>query len=87
VQKFYTHKQFYLIWFDNLANPELLSLADISKNKKLAKIGGVKEGVLRKAGYRPDGSLRDTVIYGIIDDEWAAKKEKLLQLIMESENR
>jgi len=44
VQKFYTHKQFYLIWFDNLANPELLSLADISKNKKLVKIGGVKEG-------------------------------------------
>ncbi len=44
VQKFYAHKGFYLIWFDNLANPELLSLADISKNKKLVKIGEAKEG-------------------------------------------
>lgn len=44
VQKFYAHKRFYLIWFDNLANPELVNLADISKNKKLVKIGEAKEG-------------------------------------------
>lgn len=44
VQKFYARKQFYLIWFDNLANPELLGLQDILKNKKLVKIGSAKEG-------------------------------------------
>jgi hypothetical protein len=44
VQKFYSHKHFYLIWFDNLYNSELLGLPDIMKNKKLVKIGGAKEG-------------------------------------------
>ncbi|WP_295671244.1 hypothetical protein [uncultured Mucilaginibacter sp.] len=44
VQKFYAHKQFYLIWFDNLYNTELVNLPDIMKNKKLVKIGAAKEG-------------------------------------------
>ncbi|MFI5136793.1 MAG: hypothetical protein ACHQIM_03140 [Sphingobacteriales bacterium] len=42
VQKFYAKKSFYLIWFDNLYNTELIGLQDIEKNKKLVKIGGVK---------------------------------------------
>jgi len=44
VQKFYSKKKFYLIWFDNLYNTELVSLPDIMKNKKLVKIGAAKEG-------------------------------------------
>jgi len=44
VQKFYAHKSFYLVWFDNLYNAELVSLPDIMKNKKLVKIGAAKEG-------------------------------------------
>ncbi len=44
VQKFYAQKRFYLIWFDNLYNTELVSLPDIMKNKKLVKIGEAKEG-------------------------------------------
>jgi hypothetical protein len=44
VQKFYSNKSFYLIWFDNLYNSELVSLQDIMKNKKLVKIGAAKEG-------------------------------------------
>ncbi|ASU34550.1 hypothetical protein [Mucilaginibacter xinganensis] len=44
VQKFYAQKQFYLIWFTNLYNTELISLPDIMKNKKLVKIGAAKEG-------------------------------------------
>jgi hypothetical protein len=44
VQKFYATKGFYLIWFDNLYNNELVSLPDIMKNKKLVKIGSAKEG-------------------------------------------
>ena len=60
---------------------------NIRSQKAVEKIGGVKEGVLRKHGYRNDGSLRDTVIFSIIDDEWNVKKEKLLQLIMENEKR
>ncbi|MDB5137715.1 MAG: hypothetical protein JWP37_4318 [Mucilaginibacter sp.] len=44
VQKFYTQKRFYLVWFDNLYNSELVSLPEIMKNKKLVKIGEAKEG-------------------------------------------
>jgi len=59
---------------------------NIRSQKAVEKIGGVKEGVLRKYGYRNDGSLKDNVIFSIINDEWPVKKEKLLQLITENEN-
>ena len=59
---------------------------NIRSQKAVEKIGGVKEGVLRKHGYLNDGSLKHTVIYSIIDEEWPRAKEKLLQLIAESEN-
>jgi RimJ/RimL family protein N-acetyltransferase len=58
---------------------------NIRSQKAVEKIGGVKEGVLRKHGYRNDGSRRDTVIFSIIDDEWPQKKELLKQLIANSE--
>lgn len=56
---------------------------NIRSQKAVEKIGGVKEGVLRKFTYRNDGSIRHTVIYSIIDEEWPEKKEKLLRLIAE----
>jgi len=59
---------------------------NIRSQKAVEKIGGVKEGVLRKYGYRNDGSLKNNVIFSIINDEWPVKKEKLLQLITENEN-
>jgi len=59
---------------------------NIRSQKAVEKIGGVKEGVLRKHGYRNDGTLKDTVIFSVIDDEWPVKKEKLQQLLAESEN-
>jgi N-acetyltransferase len=59
---------------------------NIRSQKAIEKIGAVKEAVLRKHGYRPDGALKDTVIFSIIDDEWPVKKEKLIQLIAKSEN-
>jgi len=59
---------------------------NIRSQKAVEKIGGVKEGVLRKHSYRSDGSIRDTVVFSIINDEWPSKKEKLMQLISENEN-
>jgi RimJ/RimL family protein N-acetyltransferase len=59
---------------------------NIRSQKAVEKIGAVKEGVIRKYGYRNDGSLRDRVMFSIIDDEWAAGKEKLAGLIAENEN-
>jgi len=59
---------------------------NIRSQKAVEKIGGVKEGLLRKHGYRNDGSIKHTVIYSIIDEEWPGAKEKLLQLIAAIEN-
>lgn len=59
---------------------------NIRSQKAVEKIGGVKEGVLRKHGYRNDGSLKDTVIFSIINDEWPVKKENLIKLVNENEN-
>ncbi|MBD0296659.1 MAG: GNAT family N-acetyltransferase, partial [Flavisolibacter sp.] len=58
---------------------------NIRSQRAVEKIGGVKEGVLRKHGYRADGSLRNTVIYSIINDEWPQKKDHLLGLIAAEE--
>lgn len=54
---------------------------NIRSQKAVIKIGGVKEGILRKHGYRSDGSIRDTVIFSIINDEWPQKKRHLLQML------
>jgi RimJ/RimL family protein N-acetyltransferase len=54
---------------------------NIRSQRAVEKIGGVKEGVLRKHAIRNDGSRRDTVVFSIIDEEWPEKKQKLLQLI------
>ncbi|MBL7742940.1 MAG: GNAT family N-acetyltransferase [Chitinophagaceae bacterium] len=59
---------------------------NIRSQKAVEKIGAIKEGILRKHGYRNDGSIRHTVIYSIIDDEWPVVKENLVRLITESKN-
>ena len=43
----------------------------------IAKLGAVREGVLRRHMVRPDGSTRDTVVFGITIDEWPAVKAGL----------
>jgi len=59
---------------------------NLRSQKAVEKIGGIKEGILRKHGYRNDGSIKHTVVYSIVDDEWPGVKEKLFQLIAEGEN-
>lgn len=54
---------------------------NIRSQKAVTKIGGVKEGVLRRHAVRNDGSRRDTVVFSIIIDEWPEKKDKLLRLV------
>ncbi len=57
---------------------------NIRSQKAVEKIGGVKEGMLRKHSYQPDGSIRHTVLYSILDDEWEGVKERFLQMIHKS---
>ena len=44
----------------------------------IAKLGAAREGVFRAHMIRPDGSLRDTVYFSVIRDEWPAVRERLL---------
>ncbi len=43
----------------------------------IERLGAVREGVLRRHIRMPDGFLRDTVYYSILDDEWPAVKARL----------
>ncbi len=38
----------------------------------IARLGAKREGVLRHQYIRPDGTLRDSVLYSIIPEEWPA---------------
>jgi RimJ/RimL family protein N-acetyltransferase len=60
---------------------------NIRSQKAVEKIGALKEGLLRKYGYRNDGSLYDSFVFSIISDEWPDRKEKLLQLMADNENQ
>jgi RimJ/RimL family protein N-acetyltransferase len=43
----------------------------------IAKLGAKQDGVLRNHQRLPDGSLRDTVVFSIIDSEWPAVRRHL----------
>jgi len=43
----------------------------------IARLGATREGVFRAHMIRPDGSLRDTVYFSVIRDEWPAVGEGL----------
>jgi N-acetyltransferase len=44
----------------------------------ILRLGAKQDGVLRNHRRMPDGSLRDTVVYSIIDSEWPAVRSGLL---------
>lgn len=45
----------------------------------VTKIGAQYEGLLRKERIRPNGTIRNTMMYSIIDDEWEGVKKGLEQ--------
>jgi N-acetyltransferase len=45
----------------------------------IERLGGVREGVLRRHMRLPDGFIRDTVYYSILSDEWPAVRQRLEQ--------
>ena len=44
----------------------------------IARLGAVREGVLRRHQVRADGTFRDTVVFSILASEWPAAKAGLL---------
>lgn len=45
--------------------------------RAIERLGAIKEGVLRNHMILPDGSVRDSVFYSILDSEWPAVKRRL----------
>jgi RimJ/RimL family protein N-acetyltransferase len=43
----------------------------------IARLGAVREGVLRAQMVMPDGWVRDTVMFSILKAEWPAVKARL----------
>lgn len=51
---------------------------NIRSRKAVEKLGVQFEGILRKHVVRPDGSIRNSAIYSVIDDDWPEVKSALL---------
>ncbi len=49
--------------------------------RAIERIGGVREGVLRRHMRVKDDHLRDSVMYSVIDSEWPAVRSKLDALL------
>jgi RimJ/RimL family protein N-acetyltransferase len=45
--------------------------------KAIERIGAKKEGILRNHMILPDGHIRDSVYYSILDSEWPDVKKKI----------
>ncbi|MFI6507066.1 GNAT family N-acetyltransferase [Streptosporangium sp. NPDC050855] len=50
---------------------------NVRSQNAIGRIGGVHEGTLRRHRRRADGTWRDTVYFGILDDEWPAHRARL----------
>ena len=47
--------------------------------RAIERLGAHKDGVLRHHAQRRDGTVRDTVMYSLLADEWPAAKMRLLE--------
>jgi RimJ/RimL family protein N-acetyltransferase len=56
-------------------------LNNVRSQAAIERIGAVREGVLRNHMIRPDGTVRHSVIYSVIDSEWPQVKARLETLI------
>ncbi|WP_291423833.1 GNAT family protein [Deinococcus sp.] len=51
---------------------------NIRSQRAIAGLGAVREGVLRRHVRRDDGSMRDSVMFSVLADEWPAVKAQLV---------
>jgi RimJ/RimL family protein N-acetyltransferase len=68
-----------------IQNLHRVTLKTDGKNERsksaIGRIGATYEGALRENMQRPDGSWRDTAYFSILESEWPAVKERLINLI------
>lgn len=58
-------------------------LRNVRSQQAIERLGAVREGVLRKHMILPDGYVRDSVFYSILDDEWPTVKAHLEALMQQ----
>jgi RimJ/RimL family protein N-acetyltransferase len=66
--------------FDTLGANRVAIKTDIRNERSqaaIARLGAVREGVVRHQYVRRDGSLRDTVLYSVLPEEWPAVRAHL----------
>jgi RimJ/RimL family protein N-acetyltransferase/nitroimidazol reductase NimA-like FMN-containing flavoprotein (pyridoxamine 5'-phosphate oxidase superfamily) len=66
--------------FDVLGAERVFWYTDIRNQRSqqaIARLGAVREGVLRRHRLRPDGTWRDTVVFSMTPDEWPPAAEGL----------
>jgi RimJ/RimL family protein N-acetyltransferase len=61
-----------VVWHTDIRN--------LRSQAAIERLGATREGVLRHHRIRPDGSLRDTVQYAMVGEDWPAAKARLLAL-------
>ncbi len=54
---------------------------NIQSQRAIERLGATREGVLRKHIIMPDGFVRSSVIYSILDEEWLSVKRHLESLL------
>ncbi|NNP73811.1 GCN5 family acetyltransferase [Acinetobacter defluvii] len=65
-----------------LANSIILrtDILNLKSQKAIERLGAKRDGILRQDALRKDGSIRDTVMFSIVRDEWLEVKKHLLDL-------
>lgn len=58
-----------------------------SSREAIARLGAKQDGVLRNHRILKDGSVRDTVVYSIIEAEWPSVKQNLLHRMSQFEQQ
>jgi RimJ/RimL family protein N-acetyltransferase len=75
--------------FDRLGAERVFWYTDIRNDRSqeaIARLGAVREGVLRRHRLRPDGTWRDTVVFGMTVEEWPAASERLRERLARGES-
>ncbi|MDQ5768041.1 GNAT family N-acetyltransferase [Thiothrix subterranea] len=62
-------------------------IRNVRSRQSLEKLGAVQEGVLRRSAIMPDGLVRDTAVYSILDTEWGMVKQGLEMRMWRYANR
>jgi len=56
-----------------------------ASQRAIERLGAKKDGVLRGQRVMPDGRVRDTVVYSILDHEWRGVKANLQMMLARNE--